>query len=202
MTKAIEALKDIIAQWEAGRLLGDAEETQHWLQWMSEKCTMEEAQAAAEFAKKAYANKEENKMTKDEALKLAIQHIEHMAAWIKGQNELAHQTLYSFEGLSEDMPSIKAALEEPVKPDYVYNPEDWEVTYPFSDRSQCFEDAVEIGEVKVFSTLVDGPDLYVTRVKDEDGYFTEQEFPTMEEAQAAAEFAKKVKANEEESDED
>ena len=142
-------------------------------------------------------------MTKDEALKLAIQHIEHMAAWIKGQNELAHQTLYSFEGLGEDMPSIKAALEERVKLDYIYNPEDWETTYAFSDRSNCFEDlGLDVGEVHTVSTLVNGPDLYVTRVKDEDGYFSEQEYPTMAEAQAAAEFAKKQQANEEESDED
>lgn len=149
-------------------------------------------------------------MSKDEALKLAIQHIEHMAAWITKTNNAAIEPLmraasatYSLESLGEDIPSIKAALEEPVKPDYVYNPEDWETTYPFSDRSQCFEEAsLDVGDVLTVSTLVDGPDLYVTRVKDEDGYFSEQEYSTMEEAQAAAEFAKKVKANEEESDED
>lgn len=39
------------------------------------------------------------------AFKLAIEHIEHMAAWI-GQNNRG----YSFEALGEDMPGIKAAL--------------------------------------------------------------------------------------------
>lgn len=39
------------------------------------------------------------------ALRTAVQHIEHMAAWIGKQN-----ASYSFESLGEDMPSIKAAL--------------------------------------------------------------------------------------------
>lgn len=47
------------------------------------------------------------------ALKLAILHVEHMAAWIGRQ-----QAFYSFEGLGEDMPSIKAALATPA-PDQV-----------------------------------------------------------------------------------
>lgn len=38
-------------------------------------------------------------------LHCAIGHIEHMAAWIGEQ-----QAVYSFEGLGEDMPSIRAAL--------------------------------------------------------------------------------------------
>lgn len=39
------------------------------------------------------------------ALKLAIFHLEHMAAWIGRKN-----TGYSFEGLGEDMPTLLAAL--------------------------------------------------------------------------------------------
>lgn len=39
------------------------------------------------------------------ALKCAIEHIEHMAAWIGERREG-----YSFESLGEDMPGIKAAL--------------------------------------------------------------------------------------------
>ncbi len=42
------------------------------------------------------------------ALKLAIQHIEHMAAWIS-----AHNAGYSFESLGEDMPGIRAAAFPP-----------------------------------------------------------------------------------------
>ena len=39
------------------------------------------------------------------ALKMAVDHIEHMAAWITRLN-----SVYSFESLGEDMPNIKAAL--------------------------------------------------------------------------------------------
>lgn len=41
----------------------------------------------------------------EQALKLAVFHIEHMAAWIGRQN-----AGYSFEGLGEDMPSIREAV--------------------------------------------------------------------------------------------
>lgn len=44
-------------------------------------------------------------MTSHDALKLAIQHIEHMAAFIGEQ-----KTGYSFESLGEDMPGIREAL--------------------------------------------------------------------------------------------
>jgi hypothetical protein len=43
-----------------------------------------------------------------DALKCAIDHIEHMAAWIGRLN-----SGYSFEALGEDMPGIKAALAGP-----------------------------------------------------------------------------------------
>src|SRR5713226_1282015 len=43
-----------------------------------------------------------------DALKTAIQHIEHMAAWITAQN-----AGYSFEALGEDMPGIRAAAAWP-----------------------------------------------------------------------------------------
>lgn len=42
---------------------------------------------------------------KDEALRCAIDHLEHMAAWLGRLN-----SGYSFEGLGEDMPGIMAAL--------------------------------------------------------------------------------------------
>ncbi len=50
-----------------------------------------------------------------EALTIAIQHIEHMAAWITEANREYHPipAAYSFEGLGEDMPGIKAALAQP-----------------------------------------------------------------------------------------
>lgn len=49
------------------------------------------------------------------ALAIAIQHIEHMAAWITKSNADYHPvpSCYSFESFGEDMPSIKAALSAP-----------------------------------------------------------------------------------------
>jgi hypothetical protein len=47
----------------------------------------------------------ESMKAKDEALRCAIGHLEHMAAWLSGLN-----SGYSFECLGEDMPGIRAAL--------------------------------------------------------------------------------------------
>lgn len=44
------------------------------------------------------------------ALALAIQHIEHMAAFITEANSDYHVRIYSLESLGEDLPDIKAAL--------------------------------------------------------------------------------------------
>lgn len=44
-----------------------------------------------------------------DALKTAIGHIEHMAAWITARN-----AGYSFESLGEDMPGIRAAIDLPL----------------------------------------------------------------------------------------
>lgn len=44
-----------------------------------------------------------------DALKLAIQHIEHMSAWITSQN-----AGYPFESLGEDLPGIRAAVDQPL----------------------------------------------------------------------------------------
>lgn len=51
----------------------------------------------------------EIKMLRD-ALRTAVGHIEHMAAWIGNQN-----AGYSFESLGEDMPGIRASFEPPKK---------------------------------------------------------------------------------------
>ena len=49
-------------------------------------------------------------MTATEALRIAIGHIEHMAAFITEANSDYHCGTYSFEGLGEDMPGIRVAL--------------------------------------------------------------------------------------------
>lgn len=59
----------------------------------------------------AYAAADSNKLHRDHLrreLKVAIAHIEHMAAFISNQ-----RLGYSFESLGEDMPEIKSALEQP-----------------------------------------------------------------------------------------
>ncbi|NLS02287.1 hypothetical protein HGP14_02745 [Rhizobium sp. P32RR-XVIII] len=50
-----------------------------------------------------------------EALKVAIRHIEHLAAFI-GSKQLG----YSFEGLGEDLPGMKAALSEAPPVEFPY----------------------------------------------------------------------------------
>ena len=44
-------------------------------------------------------------------LQVAVRHIEHMAAWISKKN-----AGYSFEGLGEDMPGIRAAIAKATAP--------------------------------------------------------------------------------------
>lgn len=56
-----------------------------------------------EYETKLDRPEEENEQLR--ALRTAISHIEHMAAWIGKQN-----AGYSFESLGEDMPGIRAAL--------------------------------------------------------------------------------------------
>lgn len=47
-----------------------------------------------------------------DALKIAVGHIEHMAAWITAMNgkQPTTATIYSFESLGEDMPTIRENL--------------------------------------------------------------------------------------------
>jgi hypothetical protein len=75
-------------------------------------------------------------------------------------------------------------------PDYVYDPEDWEVTQEWSDRSYLV-DELYVGELKRFSTLIQGPNKYAAHVvltRDEAGDPDETKirwFDTEAEAKAA-----------------
>lgn len=78
------------------------------------------------------------------------------------------------------------------KPDYVYDPEDWEATYSWDDRDCLTEDiSLGAGEVKMFRTLIQGPNKYVAEITltlDDEGCPDETEirwFDTLEAAQAA-----------------
>jgi hypothetical protein len=77
------------------------------------------------------------------------------------------------------------------KPDFIYDPEEWEYTVPFEDKANMADDLSNC-EVKRFSTLIKGPDIFAARVPtgvDECGDVTDSElewFDTLEAAQAAA----------------
>lgn len=66
-------------------------------------------------------------------------------------------------------------------PDFVFDPEDWECTYAWSDRADLAEAReVEHSDIVRFSTLVRGPDTYCARIDDEYRWFS-----TRAEAEAA-----------------
>jgi hypothetical protein len=78
------------------------------------------------------------------------------------------------------------------KPDYLYDPEDWEVTYDWGDRSEAVEHVdLGYGEIKRFNTLISGPPKFAALVvltRDEAGDVDEHEiqwFDSEEEAKAA-----------------
>lgn len=61
------------------------------------------------------------------------------------------------------------------EPDYVYDPEDWEATYDWRDRS-LLADNLEVshrrGQVQRLATLIKGPDKFVAEIvltRDEEG---------------------------------
>ncbi len=84
-------------------------------------------------------------------------------------------------------------------PDYIYDPEDWDVTYEWSMRRDLV-DNLEIrhhpGEVKCLRTLVYGPDKFVTLVvltRDTNGDPDETEIQWFDNEDAAAAAAKGAK---------
>lgn len=58
-------------------------------------------------------------------------------------------------------------------PDFVYDPDNWEITYEWSDRYELVEEEVDRpGEWKRFSTLIKGPDKFCAYIPvefDDDG---------------------------------
>lgn len=50
-------------------------------------------------------------------------------------------------------------------PDYIYDPDNWEVTYPYDDKDYLTDEFYPDDDgVKRFSTLVKGPDKYAAHV--------------------------------------
>ena len=53
------------------------------------------------------------------------------------------------------------------KPDYVFDHSNWEITYEWGQRDELVMDDPELekpGDVKRFSTLIEGPDKFAARV--------------------------------------
>lgn len=78
-----------------------------------------------------------------------------------------------------------------IEPDYIYDPDEWDVTYPYSDRDMFENEIGEVlsgNEVKKYKTLVEGPDRFLASIVmsyDEDDQPDEIEykwFDTEEEA--------------------
>lgn len=63
--------------------------------------------------------------------------------------------------------------------DYVYNPEDWEATYPIGDQYEIVDGlGIDPGHVRKLATLCDGPPIWVANVvvsRDDDGDADETE---------------------------
>lgn len=101
------------------------------------------------------------------------------------------EEMFKFHGYSGPCP--KPRLADLATADYIYDPDDWEVTYNWADRSEALEHAdLATGDVKRFATLIQGPDKFAARVvvsRDDDGNIDETEikwFDTEAEAKAAA----------------
>ncbi len=75
-------------------------------------------------------------------------------------------------------------------PDYIFDPDDWECTYDWTDRWEVTND-LDLEDPKRFSTLTKGPDKWAVKVavsRDEDGDPDEVEvrwFDSEAEARAA-----------------
>lgn len=79
-----------------------------------------------------------------------------------------------------------------MQPDFLYDPDDWEVTWVWEDRADAAEHAeIRVGEFKRFETLAKGPDRFAVEVvlkRDDDGNCEESQlrwFDTEAEARAA-----------------
>lgn len=80
-------------------------------------------------------------------------------------------------------------------PDYIYDPDNWEVTYPYEDRHDLIENLeirYDVESVKQLETLIHGPSKYVVAVVlSWDGTDPDeieiQWFDTLEEAKTALE---------------
>lgn len=61
----------------------------------------------------------------------------------------------------------------PSDPDFIYDPEDGEVTYPYADRDEITDyDELALGKIKRYETLIKGPPRFAVNMVtswDDDG---------------------------------
>ena len=85
----------------------------------------------------------------------------------------------------------EAAEARLASPDHIYDPEEWEFTFPYQVRNDLAEDVCD--DVKRYSTLINGPDVFAAKVPTEftdDGDVIQEElrwFDSEEAARAALE---------------
>ena len=58
---------------------------------------------------------------------------------------------------------------EKTEPDYIYDPDDWEITFNYEDKGELLyyvhgAQFIPVGEVKRFATLISGPERFAAHV--------------------------------------
>lgn len=61
-----------------------------------------------------------------------------------------------------------------IEPDFIYDPDDWEVTMEWSERAEMADCSMvgKLGDFKRFATLVKGPDKFAAYVLKQDAQDT------------------------------
>ena len=123
-------------------------------------------------------------MTHEQALTEAVEAFRN-ELWKLGFPDVHRKVITAFKEAVERMMGKKA-------PDWIYDPDDWEVTHEWGDRDLLVDDMVgEIWEPKEFGTLIKGPSMWAKEVvltRDENDAPDETEvrwFKTLEEAERA-----------------
>jgi len=79
-----------------------------------------------------------------------------------------------------------------IKPDYCYDPDEWECTFTWKNRDDMFHDGhvshLDVGDVKHVVTLLKGPDKFAVNVvtkRDPDGDVEDSEIQWFDDAESA-----------------
>ncbi len=116
------------------------------------------------------------------------EHADNRAAFPNGLAFLAAQIAEAIDE-AEERGSKKSK-----DPDYIYNPDDWELTYHWNDSIELFESLEpHAGEVTELATLIEGPPVFLVQVvttRDEHGDPDETEYKLFFDKDEAQEASK------------